>query len=148
MLVDELWLFGKDAKAQAMLMEATGGLASRPEGFIIYLTTQSDEPPAGVFGKSWNTHATCVMREVEDPQFLPVIYEFPDQMVQSQAYLKPENFYVTNPNLTVANDPSKGGSVNVTYIERLHRKAMAGDESELRPILGETLECRNRHEPA
>lgn len=138
-LVDELWLFGKDAKAEAMLMEATGGLASRPEGFVIYLTTQSDEPPAGVF-KSKLEYARKVRDgEIHDPQFLSVIYEFPQHLLDGKAYLKPENFYVTNPNLTVANDPNAGGSVNVAYIEREHRKAMEGDEGTLRIFLAKHL---------
>jgi len=138
-LVDELWLFGKDAKADAMLMEATGGLASRPEGFIIYLTTQSDDPPAGVF-KSKLQYARDVRDgKVDDPQFLPVIYEFPKAMLKAKGHMKPENFYVTNPNLTAANDPSKGGSVNVQFIEREWRKAQEEGKEKQRIFLAKHL---------
>lgn len=138
-LVDELWLFGKDEKAEAMLMEAVGGLASRPEGFIIYLTTQSDEPPAGVFKARLEYARNVRDGIIDDPQFLPVIYEFPSLMLKQKAYLKPENFYVTNPNLTVANDPSAGGSVNVAFIVREHKKAMGADEGVLRVFLAKHL---------
>jgi phage terminase large subunit-like protein len=136
-LVDELWLFGKDAKADAMLMEATGGIASRPEGFIIYLTTQSDDPPAGVFKTKLEYARNVRDGLVDDPQFLPVIYEFPKAMIKAKAYLKPENFYVTNPNLT--REGSNDGSVNVHYIERLHRQAMEEGEEKQRIFFAKHL---------
>lgn len=136
-LVDELWLFGKDAKAYAMLMEATGGLASRPEGFIIYLTTQSDEPPAGVFKEKLEYARNVRDGLVDDPQFLPVIYEFPTHLIKAKAYLQPENFYITNPNLT--REGSNDGSVNVAYIQREHKKALNGDEGNLRIFLAKHL---------
>ena len=138
-LVDELWLFGKDAKADAMLMEATGGLASRPEGFIIYLTTQSDDPPAGVFKTKLQYARDVRDGKIDDPQFLPVIYEFPKAMILAKQHMLPENFYVTNPNLTAANDPSKGGSVNVGHIEREWRKAQEEGEEKKRIFLAKHL---------
>lgn len=107
-LIDELWLFGKQARAEEMLREATGGLASRPEGFVIALSTQSDEPPAGVFADWLKRHRQIRDGKISAPRALGLLYEFPEPMIKSEAYKKPENFYITNPNM--------GASVDETFL--------------------------------
>lgn len=130
-LVDELWLFGKRANAENMLREATGGLASRPEGFVIYLSTQSDEPPAGVFRQKLQYARGVRDGRIKDKRFLPVLYEFPPRMVEQGLHREKENFYVTNPNL--------GASVDVEFLEREFDKAADAGEESLRGFLAKHL---------
>lgn len=130
-LIDELWLFGKRANAENMLREATGGLAARPEGFVIYLSTQSDDPPAGVFAQRL-TYARGVRDgRIDDKKFLPVLYEFPPEMVKAKEHLKPANFYVTNPNI--------GASVDAEFLERELAKAAESGEGSMRGFLAKHL---------
>jgi len=114
-LIDELWLFGKMANAENMLREATGGLASRPEGFTIYLTTQSDSPPAGVFAQKLNYARDVRDGKIVDPRFVPILYEFPKEMLDAEQHLDPKNFALVNPNM--------GFSVDKEYLEREFQKA-------------------------
>lgn len=130
-LIDEVWLFGKRANAESMFREAKGGLTSRPEGCVIYLSTMSDEVPCGVF-KQLLDYARDVRDGIkEDKSFLPLIYEFPKHLVEAGEHLKPENFYITNPNL--------GASVDHEYlISEFNKVKDAGDES-LRDFLAKHL---------
>ena len=126
-LVDELHLFGKVSSAENMLREALGGLASRPEGFVIYLTTQSDEPPAGVFLQKLNYARDVRDGKIIDPGFVPVIWEHPPEMVESKEHLKVENLAMVNPNL--------GFSVDKAFLEREFTKASLGGEESFRGFM-------------
>ncbi|GBR58967.1 phage terminase large subunit [Acetobacter senegalensis DSM 18889] len=122
-LVDELWEFGKRPTAQNMLMEATGGIASRPEGFVIYLTTQSEESPAGVFKDKLEYGRKVRDGKIIAPHFLAVIYEFPKGMLKRKEHQKPENWYITNPNL--------GLSVTLEWLKTKYSEALEAGEGVL-----------------
>jgi phage terminase large subunit-like protein len=129
--VDELWQFGEVASAEDMLREATGGLASRAEGFTIYATTQSSKPPAGIFAQKLAYARGVRDGTIDDPAFLSLLYEFPAEMLKSEAYLEPKNFYITNPNL--------GASVNETFLLREHRKALVEGPKSMQGFLAKHL---------
>jgi phage terminase large subunit-like protein len=126
-LVDELWLFGKQANAENMLREAIGGLASRPEGFVIYLTTQSDDPPAGVFKQKLQYARDVRDGKIHDPRFVPVIFEHPPDMVKAKEHLKVENLAMVNPNL--------GYSVDREFLAREFTKAQNEGETSFRGFM-------------
>lgn len=130
-LVEELWLFGKRPKSAAMLREALGGLASRPEGFVLFVTTHSDEPPAGVFKGELEYFREVRDGVIEDPETLGVLYEWPEEMLESEAYLDPANFHITNPHL--------GRSVSTEYLQGELIKAQRGEGEDLQLFLAKNL---------
>lgn len=130
-LIDELWLFGRIPNAENMLREATGGLASRPEGFTIFLTTQSDDPPAGVFRQKLKYARDVRDGIVIDPRFVPIIYEYPDDMIKDGAHRDPKNFGMVNPNI--------GYSVDREFLEREFQKAENDGEESMRGFLAKSL---------
>lgn len=129
--IDELHEFGKSAKAAHMLTEATGGLASRPEGFVFYCTTQSSEPPAGVFADKLDYARKVRDGKVNDPMFLPLIYEFPKSWIAAKKHRDLKNAYVTNPNW--------GLSVDEQVITQKYQEAQVAGEHAVKDFLSKHL---------
>lgn len=99
-LIDEVHVLGKMARADKALLQLRGGMQPFPEAFLAMITTQSDEPPAGVFKDE-----LAKARDIRDGKragaMLPVLYEFPQAMQQDPAkpWRDPENWPMVTPNL-------------------------------------------------
>lgn len=129
--VDELWLFGKRANAGNMLLEATGGLAARPEGFVIFASTQSDEPPVGVFKEKVSYFRDVRDGKVNDPLSLGILYEYPPEMLKAQAFRDPSTWYIGNPNM--------GASVDRAFLDWKFSEAERAGDAALRQFFAKHL---------
>lgn len=132
-LVEELWIFGKDPHAANIFSEAFGGMASRPEGFIVYITTQSDDPPAGVFKEKLEYARKVRDGEIEDPEFVPILYEHPPEMVKREENLLLENMAMVNPNY--------GVSVDAAFLSREYKKAKEAGRDAFRLFMAKHANC-------
>lgn len=130
-LLDEAWIWGKMPNAENMIREACGGLASRPEGFVIWLTTQSDEAPAGIFKQKLDYARGVRDGRIDDNSFLPILYEFPESILKDKLYMDQKYWHVTNPNM--------GASVDEAFITREFKKAEDAGEESLQGFLSKHL---------
>lgn len=97
-LVDESHVMGMKRGAAGIYLELRGGLASRPEGFFLQISTQSKVPPAGQFRHELN-RARAVRDGRSDARLLAVLYELPEDMARSQAWRDEATWGLVNPNL-------------------------------------------------
>lgn len=98
-LLDELHLLGRNAKTPQVIRQIRGGLEKVTEGFLIIITTQSDEEPAGAFKSE-----LAVARDIRDGnapgRMLPILYEFPEDIAKNdEKWQDPANWHMVMPNL-------------------------------------------------
>jgi phage terminase large subunit-like protein len=82
-LVDELHEIAKSPEAGRVLGQIRGGLLPNAEAFLVFITTQSDRPPSGVFRDELKKARAVRDGKLKLP-LLPVLYEFPEK-VQAEA---------------------------------------------------------------
>lgn len=97
-LVDETHVLATKHKAAEVFLEIRGGLAARPEGFMLQITTQSKTPPAGEF-KSELRRARAVRDGTATANMLAILYELPPEIAKTGAWRNEETWGLVNPNL-------------------------------------------------
>jgi phage terminase large subunit-like protein len=75
-LIDELHVVAKNAKAASAIRQLRGGMLPFPEAFMAFITTQSEDAPSGVFHAEL-TKARKIRDGKQKGAMLPVLYELP-----------------------------------------------------------------------
>lgn len=79
-IIDELHLLGAKNGAERVVKQITGGTITNHSALVIYITTQSDVPPQGVFKKKLDYARGVRDGRITGGKFLALIYEFPESM--------------------------------------------------------------------
>lgn len=124
-LIDELHVCAKMAKAAKALRQIRGGMLPFPESFLAFITTQSDDPPVGIFADELQK-ARDIRDGKREGAMLPVLYEFPKDVQESKNRLweKPALWPLVTPNM--------GRSITLQRLMDDHRDAKETSEAELR----------------
>jgi phage terminase large subunit-like protein len=114
-LIDETHEFARKSRAEGVFLELRGALAARPDGFLMQITTQSKDAPAGVF-KQELEQARAVRDGRMKLPVLAVLYELPPAM--QAGWQDPATWKMVNPNLGRSVDPDYLADQLVTAREK------------------------------
>ena len=126
-LIDELHLLSNVSFASRVIGQIRGGTIANPEAFLIFITTQSDEVPAGVFKAELKYARGVRDGRIKGARMLPMLYEFPESVQTDPArpWADPANWPQVLPNL--------GLSITVDRLVSEYQTAKEkGDEEEHR----------------
>lgn len=111
-IIDELHILGSKSGAERVVAQITGGMVTNPAALLVYITTQSDTPPRGVFKTKLDYARRVRDGEISGSGFLPVLYEMPEhvQVAEGTPWADPELWPMVTPNL--------GLSVNLDILRK------------------------------
>ena len=100
-LIDELHVMGSIHYAARVVGQIRGALELKKNSFLLIITTQSDEPPAGVFRAELQYARAVRAGRIVESRMLPLLYEFPEAMQtdRSKPWADPTYWPMVMPNL-------------------------------------------------
>ena len=130
-LVVERHVVGRNPRAASVLGQLKGGMASVPEAFFIVITTQSDEPPAGVFREE--LQRARAVRDGADGAVLPILYEFPEEIQtgRDKRWRDPDLWRLVTPNAD--------RSISISRLKQDYAEALSKGEAEERRWVSQHL---------
>lgn len=117
-IIDELHVLGSSHKAAGVLAQIRGGMITRPDALLLFITTQSDNVPAGSFASELAYARGVRDGKIKGGNVLPCLYEFPEDMQRSEERLwrDPKVWPMVLPNL--------GKSITLERLVRLYDQAV------------------------
>jgi phage terminase large subunit-like protein len=113
----------KMSKAASAIRQLRGGMMPYPEAFLAFITTQSEEAPAGAF-RAELVKARAIRDGKQTGSMLPVLYEFPPELQKKRdAWRDSANWPMVTPNA--------GRSISIERLVQDFATAEATGEDEL-----------------
>ncbi|MFG6514429.1 terminase large subunit [Sulfitobacter sp. TB366] len=125
-ILDELHVMAAAHYAARVIGQIRGGMITNPLSLLLIITTQSEEPPIGIFRDELEYARRVRDGEVVDHvRMLPVLYELPEkiQAAKDRPWRDPEYWPAVLPNL--------GRSITLARLEGDYHKARETSEEEL-----------------
>lgn len=125
-LFDELHEISKNPRASRIIGQLRGGMLPNPESFLAFITTQSDERPAGAF-KAELQMARAIRDGRVQGRMLPILYEFPQAIAKDRSHPPAWHDIKNWPMVT----PNNGRSITVERLAEDFETAKIKGEEEL-----------------
>lgn len=127
-LIDELHVIARNPKADSALRQIRGGMMPFNEAILIFITTQSEEAPSGVFASELIAARAIRDGVRKDARVLPILYEFPEDLQKG----KDPKLNWRDPALWGLVTPNMGRSISLDTLVTSMRDAESKSEAEVR----------------